>query len=205
MKNTRFNSATKMLAVILAILMALSLFPVIAIAEDEKPVDVPAADADKTNQGLAFEVTGRREETVKHFRLSDGTYAAVQYSTPVHNLDADGMWQDIDNTLSEVGEEFSTPNARVKFAKKVTGNETLLTLHDGNAKIAMSLNGAKKKTKGTVTNTNTVFDENATELQKLMTLDKLSSRILYENILNGVDLEYVVEANDIKENIIVKE
>ena len=111
MKSIRFNSATKLLAVFLAILMALSLFPVIAIAEDEKPVDVPAADADKTNQGLAFEVTDRREETVKHFRLSDGTYAAVQYDVPVHTLDADGVWQDIDNTLSDIGSEFSTSNA----------------------------------------------------------------------------------------------
>ena len=173
--------------------------------EDEKPADVPAADADKSNQGLAFEVTDRREETVKHFRLSDGTYAAVQYDVPVHTLDDDGVWQDIDNTLTDVGSAFATSNARVKFAKKIPGNESLFTLHDGNAKVTVSLNGATKKTTGVVTNTHTELDENAAELQKLMQLDKLSSRILYAEIMDGVDIEYVVESLNIKENIIVKE
>ena len=65
----------------------------------------------------------------------------------------------------------------------------------------MSLSGANKKVAGQVTNTQTEFSEDATQLQKLMTLDKLSSRILYPDILDGVDLEYVVESCNIKENI----
>ena len=152
-----------------------------------------------------FEVTDRREETVKHFRTEDGSFTAVQYGIPVHEKDENGEWQDIDNTLSESGSEYTTSNARVKFAKKTTGNETLFTLHEGNRKITMSLSGANKKVAGQVTNTQTEFSEDATQLQKLMTLDKLSSKILYPEILDGVDLEYVVNSGNIKENIIVKE
>ena len=59
----------------------------------------------------------------------------------------------------------------MKFAKKITGNESLFTLHDGNGKITLSLDGAKKKTAGKVTNTSTEFDKDATKLKKLTTLD----------------------------------
>ncbi|MBE5888333.1 MAG: DNRLRE domain-containing protein [Lachnospiraceae bacterium] len=152
-----------------------------------------------------YEVTELREERVKHFRLEDGSYVAVQYTTPVHVQDADGNWQDINNHLSESGSEFSTSDARIKFAKKITGNGGLFTLHDGNRKITMSLDNAIKKTTGCVTNTSEEPDETATDLQKLMALDNLSSKILYADILDGVDLEYVLEDLKVKENIIVKE
>ena len=69
----------------------------------------------------------------------------------------------------------------------------------------MSLNNAIKKTAGAVTNHTTEFDSEVTQLQKLMTLDNLSSEILYADILDGVDLQYVVESLNVKENIIVKQ
>ena len=92
----------------------------------------------------------------------------------------------------------------MKFAKKITGNESLFTLHDGNGKITLSLDGAKKKTAGKVTNTSAEFDKDATKLTKLTTLDKLSAKILYADILDDVDIEYIAESLNIKENIIVK-
>ena len=92
----------------------------------------------------------------------------------------------------------------MKFAKKITENESLFTLHDGNGKITLSLDGAKKKTAGKVTNTSTEFDKDATKLTKLTTLDKLSAKILYADILDDVDIEYIAESLNIKENIIVK-
>ena len=147
------------------------------------------------------ELESLREESVKHFRLEDGSCIAVQYSNPVHTLDDNGKWQDIDNTLSSSGSEFSTGDARVKFAKKITENESLFTIHDGNGKITLSLDGAKKKTAGKVTNTSTEFDKDATKLTKLTTLDKLSAKILYADILDDVDIEYIAESLNIKDAI----
>lgn len=204
----------KTVACLLSILLAIYAVPTNVFAELIEAADTaltdeiePVLDADnvKDPAGSVFEVIDRREETVKHFRTEDGSFTAVQYNVPVHEKDENGEWQDIDNTLSESGSEYATSNARVKFAKKTTGNETLFTLHEGNRKITMSLSGANKKVAGQVTNTQTEFPEDATQLQKLMTLDKLSSKILYPDILDGVDLEYVVNSGDIKENIIVKE
>ena len=75
----------------------------------------------ETKHGV-YEVTELREANVKHFALEDGTYTAVMYGSTVHTQDAEGNWQDIDNRLEASGSEFSTSNARIKFAKKITGN-----------------------------------------------------------------------------------
>ena len=207
-----FSAWIKTVACILSILLVMYAVPTIVYAElidamesvntTDETVPVEEKEIEK---GTVFEVVDRREETVKHFRTEDGSFTAVQYNVPVHEKDENGEWQDIDNTLSESGNEYATSNARIKFAKKTTGNSTLFELHDGNRKITMSLSGARKKVEGQVTNTQTEFPEDATQLQRMMTLDKLSSKILYPNILDGVDLEYVVNSCNIKENIIVKE
>ena len=203
MKRKVKTISIKSLAVFLSIVTILLSLPTNIFAFDFDTSD----NSDKPNKGYlkdAYEVIELRDESVKHFKLEDGSYVAVQYDTAVHYLDGNGRWQDIDNTLSSNGSEYSTSNARIKFAKKITGNEALFTLHDGNKKITMSLDGAKKKTTGNVTNIDAEFDDAATKLQKMMTLNKLSSKILYADILDNVDLEYVVQSNNIKENIIIK-
>lgn len=153
--------------------------------------------------GILFEATELREENVKHFRLSDGRYVAAQYDFPVHVLDENGTWQDIDNSLSDYGSEFSNESARIKFAKKITGNSELFALHDGNTKISLSLIGATKGTVGAVTNNSDADTD--TELQKMMNLEKISASVIYKDILKGVDIEYVAFSKNVKENIIVKE
>ena len=204
------------LSVFLSILMIVYLIPLSVYAElaptiegNENTTTPPEQTEQITNEPITadamFELTDRREQSVKHFRLSDGSIVAAQYASPIHEQDENGEWQDIDNTLGDSGNEYATPNARVKFAKKITGNQNLFSLHDGKYKITMSLEGAIKKTTGTVTNTQTEFDRDATNLQKMMTLDKLSAKIMYADILDGVDLEYVLNSVNVKENIIVKE
>ena len=173
---------------------------------DEESSSNSANGADTSPESEAevlFEDISLREESAKHFRLSDGTYVAAQYNYPVHFEDENGDWQDIDNALTDSGSEFSNSNARIKFAKKITGNSNLFTLHDGNTKITLSLIGAIKGTVGEVTNNSDAEED--TELQKMMNLEKLSSSVLYKDILDGVDLEYVAYSMNVKENIIVKE
>ena len=156
-------------------------------------------------------MTELREESVKHFRLEDGTYMAVQYQTPVHYLDENGYWQNIDNTLSSVDNEYSTSSSRVKFAKKINGSEQLLTLQDNKYIIMLSLNEASSKVSAQVAekdSTDSSLDSTQSDsnvkLNKLMTLDNITSSIKYEDILENVDLEYILISNDVKENIIVK-
>ena len=199
---------------LLMIFYTLPLYVFAAETEEgsERTEESAIADAEVASQedgGISLvrgvaEVTERREESVKHFLLEDGSYRLIAYDSPVHYKDADGVWQDIDNTLSLGGSEWSSADARIKFAKKITGNEALFTLHDGNRKLAVSLEGALKKTEGVVYNGS---EESIaeTQLQKMMTLAHLYSRIVYADILQDVDLEYVLNGRNIKENLIVKQ
>ena len=203
MKSIIKKSSMKALSMFLSFLMIFYLIPVSVFALDNSEEGFDTPQINITEEETVFELEDRREESVKHFRFDDGSIMAVQYDSAVHRTDENGVWRDIDNRLTETSNDISTSDARVKFAKKTTGNETLFALHEDNKKITLSLDGANKKVYGQVSNHSD--DVDATQLQKLMNLENLSASILYPDILDGVDLEYVVVANNIKENIIVKE
>lgn len=78
-----------------------------ADAAGAKSADAPnaadASDASSAGEDAPYvlaEETALRGEAEKHFRLSDGTYLAVQYARPVHLQTADGQWADLDNELT---------------------------------------------------------------------------------------------------------
>ena len=95
---TRFG---QLLSLLLVIAMLLQLLPTSAIAhETTRAEDIINADDvdviglaedsiqtsanDLKNANILFEEEELREENVKHFRLDNGSYIAVQYGTPVH-------------------------------------------------------------------------------------------------------------------------
>ena len=129
---------------------------------------------------ILFELIDLRTETTKTFRLEDGSYYVAQYDTAIHYPDADGVWQDIDNTLTARGSEISTSNARIKFAKKTAGNDTIFTIHDGNRKLTLALNGAEK----TVTAILPVLDDLERALKNMDKMEDLGA------VKKGVDLIY---------------
>ena len=219
LKFLRRNKAlTRTLSLVLSIILLFYVIPTTLFAEAAQALDgitnrsqeETKASVNNTDIGISeglkidpFEDITLREESVKYFRLSDGNYVAAQYNYPVHTLDANGEWQDIDNSLSDIGSDFANSGARIKFAKKITGNNTLFTLHDCGAKLTLTLIGAKKGTEGFVINNSD--KEEDTELSKMMNLEKISSSVVYKDILDGTDIEYIAYSKNIKENIIVKE
>ena len=213
---TNQKAAVKITSSVLVLVLLFFAVPTVVYAEiadavgsvgntADGSVEDKASSSGSEIKGVLYEDLSKREESVKHFHLEDGSFVAAQYNYPVHVADEEGNLVDIDNSLSSglLDTEYSTPDSRIKFAKKITGNSTLFTLHDGDTKLSLSLAGAKKGIKGSVTNGEDA--EESTELQKMMNLEKLSSSILYKDILDGVDLEYVVHSLNVKENIIVKE
>ena len=145
------------------------------------------------------ELTELREANVKHFSLSNGVNKAVMYSQPVHYIDENGNWIDIDNSLTLQGNEYSTNNKfEIKFANK-SGSSGLLSIKDGNYKIDF-----------TPLNTNKVNvvienpqENNSRKFDDVKALRNLISKATYSNIYNGIDIEYILTGNNIKENIIV--
>ena len=111
-KRTIKSCSVKSLAIFLSVLMIFYLIPATAYASLFEATGAESVVSEATEYtGEVFEDVSRREENVKHFRLEDGTYMAAQYDTAVHTLDENGEWQDIDNTLSESGSEYSTSNS----------------------------------------------------------------------------------------------
>ena len=207
----KYSPKTKILSLILSFLIIFYLIPTSVFAEGLDN-DITVSDnsvsenaGNNTYTPEIYEVTELREDNVKHFRLPDGSYVAAQYSYPVHYTDENGQLIDIDNRLTESGSELSTGNSRIKFVKKITGNGTIFTLHENNTKITMGLAGAEKKTEGIAINNNNSDDAIESTIGKMVNLENISSTILYEDILDGVDIEYIVHSLNIKENIIVKE
>lgn len=105
----------KILSVIMATIMFFSVFsaanPAIAaeIQEvemtEENVADIDIEETKNSNEDesesepeIIGEDESRRDETTKHFIMSDGSRKAVKYSQPVHYR-ANGKWVDIDNTL----------------------------------------------------------------------------------------------------------
>lgn len=153
---------------------------------------------------MAQEVCELREENVKHIRLPDGTYQAIVYGGPVHRINDAGEWIEINNSLKDMGAELATGDERIKFTKKITGNGNIFTLHEKNYKVTVGLEGAIKKTIGVFVN-NSKVEETESNLQEIIQVENLTANVLYEDILDGVDIEYEIVANDVKENIIVKD
>ena len=87
---------SKMLSIFLAIVLMVQVLPMNAIASivdditanansDNILDDIPEqTDTSQTEPKVVAEEISKREQNVKHFRMDDGTYKAVQYESSVH-------------------------------------------------------------------------------------------------------------------------
>lgn len=167
-----------------------------------------------------YEVTELRDEYTKHIRFSDGSYMAVSYDMPVHRLDKEGKWQDIDNSISadallssSVASAYKTGDSRVSFGgnkdKLLVINEDGYTITLGAADSIssdkeLSLDATSKAVLLSSRFENKADREDMSEKEKAVHLEKLSSSFTYENAISGADIEYVLSSNSVKENIIIK-
>ena len=169
--------------------------------------------------GAIVELEELREERVKHFRLPDGTYKAVTYSTPIHRKDPNGKWQEMDNTLAldekNTALRYATPEGRVRFAEKYSPTAPLLSLQENGYGISLSLlqspeGPGKLETESFSSLAPTVLNTERRQETVFSTWEEAlrqehSSKIRYQNVQGGTDLEYILKGNDIKENIIIKQ
>ena len=160
------------------------------------------------------EVTELRTENVKHFDNGDGTYEAVSYGTAVHRKDANGEWQDIDNTLTlreDRGvERYVSSDARISFAPAASGDGAIWSLSENGYSVSLSLSDANLRagTGADVRNHATRAEQvaaakKADDREAVLRVDN-STSIVYRNVLANVDLEYVLSGNDVKETILVQ-
>ena len=178
------------------------------------PMSVFALEISNDNSDVIVEDKSQREESVKHFLMPDGSYKAVVYTQPVHRMDANGVWQDIDNRMDESTvknkQAYVTSDGRTVFSKKISSKDaTVFELSENGYSIKVSFaNDGIKNTTAKLSNhaekyKPTGADDIETQYKKLKTIDN-NTTIAYRNLLKGMTLEYVLSGNDIKENIIVR-
>lgn len=161
---------------------------------------------------IVCEAVEKREENAKHFRMSDGSYIVAQYNTPVHYLNKNGEWADIDNTISEAeatteqtelfgtDELYSTTNGaeNVVFAEKSNSN-TLVSYEAKDYPISFNYQSAKNSQINIIEKTETYSGDDA-----FLSLPDITQEVVYEDVFAGVDLQYIVSPTGLKENIILK-
>nr|MCR4935335.1 DNRLRE domain-containing protein [Oscillospiraceae bacterium] len=93
-----------------------------------------------TAKDILWEEEDRREESVKHFRMTDGSFLAVEYGEPVHVLDANGTYEEIDNSLSSDSKAAITAANSilpVRFAESTRG-DALVQIGSGDSLFSMT-------------------------------------------------------------------
>lgn len=196
------------------------MYQILILKEISKPCEPEILD----------EITEKREEFVKHFRMSDGSITAVVYSDQIHYKDGN-EFKEIDNTLVENNEEYINTESpvKIKFSKKF-GNEKLVTLNSENHELSWSyLRKDKKILKSEfLASVNEEIDlssdsvedsESEVKIENFKTkskrflnkkeektnTSKVFSKAKYKRADLEVDLEYAVSGLGIKENIILNE
>lgn len=126
-----------------------------------------------------IELVDKRKKREKHFLKENGEIIAKVYDQDIHYL-KNGKYEEIDNTLIENNNYFvnKSNNFKVKFNKSLETN--LMTIEDNDYYLNLKLINA--------CNYKLISNQNI---------------IKYLNVYNGIDLEYNISANKIKENIIL--
>ncbi len=157
------------------------------------------ADFDMSAIKLVEEVESLRTVDSKTFRRADGTYELAMYGSPVH-YEENGKLKDIDNSLSldsKSGVYKNKQNAfDISFPKSL----------DHQKKISLSKDDyAINWTVKAVDKTSISMDASKKAANNMKELTKINQQVMYKNVMKGVDLEYIVNGNQIKENMILNQ
>ncbi len=183
-----------------------------SVVSEDKPLDLSEVEI------LSEDISGRGKNE-KHFRLSDGSFIAVQYDEPVHYRGEEGEWLEIDNSVSfeaaEDTEDFdgyknAANSFSAKFAENISDAVFSISAPNGENKLKFQLIGNESSSSEAI-----VVDSKASlmslskeqsTLQKneeILSFDENSPEILYGEVLSDVDFSYTMTSTGVKENIII--
>ena len=191
---SNLNLKTKITSIILVFSLLVSVISIPALAKTKKN-----AKFEKVAH-IVSEVETMRGENEKVFRMSDGTLQAVVYDYPIHYQDDNGKWKNIDNTLKTKDDEYVTKHSKydISLSKKYETGKTV-EISDENYDVSWGfVDTNKANAKKEEKDTKTLKGD-----KKYTTLPNTSSETVYKNIYDGVDVEYILKGNEIKENLIL--
>ncbi len=203
--NLMKKKLTKILACILCISTIVSSIPITSSAEETSDVNAISEESTSVvSQGEAVivsEIQDKRSADTKTFLLSDGSYLHAVYPEQVHYRE-NNEWVDVDNSFEsasdEEGEEVlenEKNSFKIKFSNKAK-DKKLVSLKSGQYQIDWALKDASKVEAQSVT----LDSSSETEAS----LQNVNSGVIYKDVLPNVDLQYVIDASSVKEDIILK-
>jgi len=172
---------------------------------ESKPTDViqeVQAAIDPSEDVPIQEVEEKREANIKHFLTDNFRYVAMVYPMSVHYAE-NGKWKAIDNTLLDTVDEEKSDvlentagGIKIRLAKNSQSTK-LVSLKSGNFGLSWTFKDIAKKAVQ-------VVQPSQAKDEDLTTVENLTSSVTYLDVFEGVDLEYVLRGDEVKENLILK-
>lgn len=198
------KKCSRVLAYILSITIMITSIPITSNAAEQKSVsnkETLAVVQEQEKAVIVSELKSKRSADTKTFLMSDGSFLQAIYPEQIHYRE-NSEWVDVDNSLDKTSDdgkdvwENRKNFFKVKFSNKSKANK-LVSLTIGQYQIDWALREANK-----VSVKNKSFDSgNESELS----IKNVNGGVIYTDILPSVDLQYIVNANSVKEDIILKD
>ena len=174
------------------------------------------------------EVTERRTEYTKQYRLDNGLFIAAAYNMPVH-YEEENQWKEIDNTLTlQAGKYTNTAGVwEVSFPNQLTRDNRISIekdgytlsfrmagqLHKNDDYAVMSARGITGTEQFTTQlSTASQAQLQAADLEVLrstaehpeLVAEKLYGGLVYQNVYGTTDVRYELISNKVKESVIIE-
>ena len=164
------------------------------------------------DSAIMKEDESKTTENAKHFILNNGTRKAIFSQNGINYFDQkEKVWKPIDNSLKATNDGYLANLGRytAKLSKN-TENETI-EISDGSDRISWEYIGINKNVFSSLGKS--AAKSNAKRKSKLNVKADIkdtmnlahASHAIYADAEGNVDLEYSIESNGVKENIVIKE
>ena len=160
---------------------------------------------------VLYEDASHTDEHSRLYYLNNNTAKSIVSAEAVNYYDEDAKkWRRIDNTFVDKGDTFETKSGAYKTAvSKADCPQKSVRISKKDYGVSWTYLG--KQSAASVASAN-ISQSNVQKSNVLLHIENSSeavhragSRAVYENIENDTDLEYCLQGNNLKENIIVRE
>ncbi len=195
------KNGKKFISALLAVVLMTTVFP----------ISTYAAETEDSDDVQVSEVEESRDLYSKTYETSQGTNVVISTAVPMHYKE-DGELKDIDNTLVESDADNSvltnTANAyNVELPEKYTDDSEIKLNYEDNTISFKLLNDVNSSNGTVISNDETDVDKTDAESVAYAesNINSLTSVITYADVLPDTDVEYNVQPNSLKENIILSD
>lgn len=188
---------------------AISAFLAVVIVATILPINTYAAEVEETPDVQVAEIEAERDIYSKTYETSQGTNVIISSAIPMH-YEEDGELKEIDNTLVESESDSSVltnvaNSYSVDLPDKMTEDSEISLSYEDNSVSFKLLNEVKNSNAEIIESDDSVTNDNDAENAAYAesNIRDLTSGIAYENVMTETDIEYNVQPNELKENIIL--